>query len=86
MTSRPRDVARPKTREAVTSSPTKISYSVRLTTDEADASDDLVRDMRRALGRRAIEKSDVIRALLGLAQDDETVRAALIAALQPDSK
>ncbi|WP_161982948.1 hypothetical protein [Candidatus Frankia alpina] len=49
-----------------------------MTEDEADALDDLIRAVRRPAGRRRLEKSEMIRALLRLAQHDDAIRAALV--------
>jgi len=54
-----------------------VSYTVRLSVDELDAADELVRDLRRATGRRRIDRSEVIRALLALASTDERTRTRI---------
>lgn len=83
-TSRPREAVRPRPREAtpLPASGERISYTLRMTEDEADALDDLIRAIRRPAGRRRLDKSDAIRALLRLAQRDDAIRAALVAELR----
>ncbi len=79
----PRDVTPPRPREAtLPPAGERISYTLRMTEDEADALDDLIRAIRRPAGRRRLDKSDAIRALLRLAQRDDTIRAALITELR----
>jgi hypothetical protein len=58
-----------------------VSYTVRFSVDELDAADELVRDLRRATGRRRLDRSEVTRALLALAGTDDRIRARLVKAL-----
>lgn len=93
-TSRPRDVtsSRPRdvtgerrssqVRGSAPAAATAVSYTLRLAPDDADALDDLVRALGREAGRRRLDKSEVMRALLDLTRTDDDVRARLLAALR----
>ena len=90
-TSRPRDVKAPRPRDVKTSPPGEtagqrvtrpVSYTVRLSEDEADDADDLTRALRRATRRRRLDRSEVTRALLSLARTDDAVRALLVERLR----
>jgi hypothetical protein len=41
-----------------------VNWSIRLTQDEAEEWDDMLRDYRRAVGDRTINKTDIFRAWL----------------------
>lgn len=58
-----------------------VNWSIRLVTDEADQWDDLLFSLRKETSRRTLSKADIMRALIELASNDATVRAAVIAAL-----
>lgn len=57
---------------------TTTSYTLRLHVDDAQEVDELRARLRRSTGRRALDQSQILRALLRLAVDDEAVRAALV--------
>jgi hypothetical protein len=69
--SRARFTAPPATAETTT------SYTLRLHVDDADEVDELRKRLRKRTGRRALDQAEVIRALLRLAIDDDSVRTAL---------
>ncbi|MGL5828370.1 MAG: hypothetical protein ACRC0L_02225, partial [Angustibacter sp.] len=72
VTPRARELPDPATPRPDRASQSTISYTLRLTPDEALAADELTMTARRTTGRR-IERSDLIRALLHLATNDPTL-------------
>lgn len=61
--------------------PDTASYTLRWHQDDAAEADELRAKLRKDTGRRALDQSAVIRALLKLAIDDDGVRAALVGEL-----
>lgn len=57
---------------------TTVAYTLRLDIAEAAEIDALGLALRREAGRRTLGRSEVIRALLRLAANDDAVRAALV--------
>ena len=55
-----------------------MAYTLRLDIAEAAEIDALGLALRREAGRRTLGRSEVIRALLRLAANDDAVRAALV--------
>lgn len=80
-TLRPQDVKTSR-RPDVKTAPDRISYTWRITPDQADQVDDLVRRMRRQLGVRRLDRGTVLLALVDLATDRDDVRAALLKRLE----
>lgn len=72
----------PQVRGSAPAAATAVSYTLRLAPVDADALDDLVRALGREAGRRRLDKSELIRALLDLTRTDDDVRARLLAALR----
>lgn len=70
----------PRDKAPVTSTDTaaKSKYTVLLSPDEALTLDRLALSVRASLGRR-VEKSAVIRALIGITGDDPTLLAQVVA-------
>jgi Arc/MetJ-type ribon-helix-helix transcriptional regulator len=62
-----------------------VSYTVRLSLDELDQADDLLRTLRRDTGRR-LDRSEVIRALLALAATDDRIRGRVAKTLSRPSR
>ncbi len=56
----------------------RISYTWRITVDQADQMDDLVRATRRRLGLRRLDRATVLQALVDAATENPEVQAALI--------
>jgi hypothetical protein len=87
----PREPVKPRRHEPVTSrrrfeappatSSGTTSYTLRLDVADADEVDELRTALRRTTGRRALDQSAIIRALLTLAIDDDAVRSALVRVL-----
>lgn len=75
MTSRARFSAPPATAD------TTAAYTLRLHADDAEEVDLLRTRLRRWTGRRNVDQAEVIRVLLRLAIDDDSVRAALVSEL-----
>lgn len=62
--------------------PDKVTWTIRFEEDEADQWDALLYSLRRATGRRTLNKADIMRAFIELASDENAaVRSALIETL-----
>jgi hypothetical protein len=87
VTPRPRDVVtsrRPRTSSAPSATAeTTVSYTIRFDQDESSNIDELMIRLKRAAGRRTLDRSEVIRTLLRLADENAAVRAALVDELTP---
>ncbi len=59
-----------------------LAYTWRITPDDADRLDDLVRATRRRLGLRRLDRASVLQGLVDAAISDQAVRAALDQQLQ----
>lgn len=80
---RPRDATTPpRRRGAAPTAATGTAFTVRFDPDESDEIDLWVLRLRRELGRRQLNKSEVVRALLDAARTDDGVREALLARLR----
>lgn len=62
-------------------SDTTTSYTLRMHVEDAEEVDELRAKLRRWAGRRALDQAEVVRVLLRLAIDDDSVRAALVSEL-----
>lgn len=60
----------------------KIAFTWRLTPDEHDRLDDMVRDVRRQAGLRRLDRATLLQALVDLTHDNPAVYGALIGRLQ----
>lgn len=59
--------------------PAKVTWTIRFEGDEADQWDELLYSLRRATGRRTLNKADIMRAFIDLASNENaTFRSALI--------
>lgn len=65
-----------------TSDTKPLAYTWRITPDQADTMDDLVRHVRRQLGVRRLDRATVLDGLVTIATEKDEVRAALIAHLR----
>ena len=82
VTSGRQDVRRPAARGG--GSQGRTAYTWRLTADQALAMDDLMLRLKRELGRRKLDKAEMLAALVGLAAGNPGVFGALVAQLQAD--
>jgi hypothetical protein len=93
-TSRAHDVTTPqpqgkpeasgKTRRRRTNAPAAaeaVAFTVRFDPAEAIEIDDWVMGLRRELGRGRLDKSEVVRALLTIARENQTIQRSLLRAL-----
>jgi predicted small metal-binding protein len=55
-----------------------IAYTWRITPDQADILDDLVRHVRKQLGLRKLDRPPVLDGLVTIATTNDEVRASLI--------
>ncbi|NUR04314.1 MAG: hypothetical protein HOY79_49775 [Streptomyces sp.] len=76
--SAPAPVARVRFGAPPAAGPDTASYTLRWHADDAAEADELRTALRKQTGRRSLDQSAVIRALLKLAIDDQAVRAALV--------
>ncbi len=67
-----------------TDAPTTVAYTVRFDTTEAAAIDAMVLVLRVEAGRKTLDRSEVVRALLRMAGEDSAVRALLVRKLTAD--
>ncbi|MCL7370415.1 hypothetical protein [Streptomyces ardesiacus] len=59
-----------------------VALTVRFEPQESDEVDDFLREIRRAAGRRRLDKAEAVRELLRLAREHEPTRKALIRRLR----
>lgn len=62
--------------------PKPLAYTWRITPDQADTMDDLVRHVRRQLGIRRLDRATVLDGLVTIATTSDEIRAALISHLR----
>jgi hypothetical protein len=73
----PRSAAPQVARPASAATPARTKYTMLLTDADADDLDDVVRLVARQLGRRRVDRSEVLRGLVRLARRDLTLLAQL---------
>ncbi|WP_328565268.1 hypothetical protein [Streptomyces coelicoflavus] len=59
-----------------------VALTVRFEPEESDEVDDFLREIRRAAGRRRLDKAEAVRELLRLAREHEPTRKALVRRLR----
>jgi hypothetical protein len=62
----------------------RIAFTWRLTPAQAFTLDDMTLRLKRQLGRGKLDRSELLAALVGLADDNPAVFGALVARLQAD--
>jgi hypothetical protein len=75
--SQPRSAAPPVARPAAAGVPARTKYTMLLTDADADDLDEVVRLVARQLGRRRVDRSEVLRGLVRLARRDLALLAQL---------
>src|SRR5690348_1767176 len=75
-----RDVQAPKPAE-----PARSAFTWRLTAEQSARMDDVVTMLKRRLERPRVDRKDMLDALVGLAADNPTVFAALVARMARQS-
>ncbi len=68
----------PRSPDVKTSDQKPLAYTWRITPDQADTMDDLVRHVRRQLGIRRLDRATVLDGLVAIATSSDEIRAALI--------